>query len=327
MKKKICYNIIFLCCFISCVEENKMQKNEYVVINTVDNFGDSVFFSQVNYMQLYKDKLFFNDNYASQIFSLNKDLSLNRIIGQRGEGPNEFNYMGPLNVLDNIICQFSGGGYGFLYYYDLSGNIIEKHEISQQEYKFMPSCRFVITPFHMFVSSTHRGPSDYGEVSLKTDIQYPFGEIENKKIVGFSRHILKWNNQYVCVSDNIPIIEFFDPESKQKIKTYDYSDVPEVKKSLGYIERQPTAPKSYYMINSDACIYNDKLYILLMQHGDETGFSVNKILEIELTPIIQTTNIFELPGNIYNTFCMSGDSIYAFNHINSQIEILIKKGL
>ena len=34
--------------------------------------------------------------------------------------------------------------------------------------------------------------------------------------------------------------------------------------------------------------------------------------------------MFRLPGRAYSTFCVSGDSIYAFNIQESQIELLVR---
>ena len=61
-----------------------------------------------------------------------------------------------------------------------------------------------------------------------------------------------------------------------------------------------------------------------MHHLDDMKYAVNRILEIELSPVIKATSILKLPGRSYHSFCFSGDSIYAFHSSKAQLELLIK---
>ena len=197
-----------------------------------------------------------------------------------------------------------------------------------EEYYFFPVNRFVINPYKFYLSTSSRREYAFAEVDMETHKFNSFGNHSpsNNKSHSYIpeyRHIFKWNNQYICVSDRMPIIEIYDSKSKQKTGEYNYLHIPEVKSILRYIEELKTQT-DYSMINSDAYLCNDKLYILLIHHLDNIGISMNKILEIELLPTIRATNIFRLPGRGYSTFCVSGDSIYAFNVLLSQIELLVK---
>ena len=320
---------LFLFCLISCEKSNKITEVNYLVSKTIDNFGDSIFLSQVSDLQTHKDKLYFRDDYLCQVISLYKDFSLNFIVGQKGEGSDDFISLSTLNVTDSIISQLDGARSRFLYY-DLLGNIIGNYTIPSEENICALINRFVITPFRSYVGVLSQGESAFAEVDMKTHKYNSFGnrfsfDNTTQDRIRNIRHILKWNDQYVCVSDNIPIIEIYDSKSKEKTGVYNYSHISEVRSRLTFAERQmDNKSNSYYQINGDAYIYNDKLYILLMHHLDNVGYSVNKILEIELSPTIKATNIFRLPERGYSNFCVSGDSIYAFNILKSQIELLVK---
>lgn len=139
---------IFICLLfiLSCTErEKEINTIRYVKHSSVDSFADSIFLSQVKNMQVYKGNLYFNDNYLSQIIEVDKDFNRHRLIGNHGEGPNDFLALRAFNIVNDSIYAFDAGRYS-LFVYDLEGCNCQRYDFSK--YSIFPAFRFVIDGNH-----------------------------------------------------------------------------------------------------------------------------------------------------------------------------------
>jgi len=321
---------IFICLlfFLSCTEqERKIDMVRYAKYSSVDSFADSIFLSQVKNLQVYKGKLYFSDNYLSQIFEVDKIFNQYRVIGNHGEGPDDFVGLRTLTVVNDLIYAFDAGRYS-LFVYDLNGNNCRKYNFS--EYSIYPAYRFIIDENHYQVQ--YRGSEgvfmDIDLMSMQTDI---WGDIthfnhEKQERIRNNRNIFKFENFYVLVSNNIPVVEFYDRNNKQLIKRIDYSDIGVIKDVL-LLNENNLDMNSYHVVVQDAYVENERLYILLNGNNSNDGYNVNKILEISLVEKSGINRIIQLPGKLYESFCVTNDTIYAFNTKDSQIELLVRECL
>jgi hypothetical protein len=69
---------------------------------------------------------------------------------------------------------------------------------------------------------------------------------------------------------------------------------------------------------SDVYIWDDAIYLLCATFGNE--YTKNTIIKIVLKPKMEIACIYNLPSEVYDSFCTDGTHIYAFNHIGNKLE-------
>lgn len=119
-------------------------------------------------------------------------------------------------------------------------------------------------------------------------------------------------------------MEFYDRDNKMMVKKIDYSDVKVIQDVL-FENNNNLDMDSYHVVVQDAYIDKEKLYILMNGSNSKNGYNVNKILVIPLLENNEVYQIIQLPGKLYESFCIENDTIYAFNGQNSNIELLVKE--
>lgn len=135
------------------------------------------------------------------------------------------------------------------------------------------------------------------------------------------RHLLEIADGYIAVSDNMPQIEKYDSQ-KNKVEAYDFSDIPVVRNRLLQLEGKALGTNSYGIVCEDACVHQDKLYLLLAS-DDDNGYTVNRIAVFSLFPQIEYDDLLELSGEIYSTFCVSCGRIIAFESMKNCFEVFL----
>lgn len=319
---------IFICLlfFFSCVERKReIYTVHYVKHLSVDSFADSIFLSQVKNLQIYNGNLYFSDNYLSQIFEVDKKFNRYRIIGNHGEGPNDFIALRTLTAVDDSIYAFDAGHYS-LFIYDLEGRICRKYDFSK--YSIYPAYRFVIDENHYQVQ--YRGKEGvFMDIDLNSGQTNIWGNLthfdhEKQERIRNNRNIFKFKNFYILISNNIPIVEFYNRDNRKKVKTIDYSDVGVIQNVLFKNENNLDV-NSYHVVVQDTYIDKEKLYLLVNGNNPNNGYNVNKIIEISLSGNDEINQIIQLPGKLYESFCVDNDTIYAFNGQNSSIELLVRE--
>ena len=138
------------------------------------------------------------------------------------------------------------------------------------------------------------------------------------------RHLVKDSTSLYGITSSSSLLGKYDLSSNKQVATFDLSSVSLIKDNLTYEGSQPYDPKSYYTFISDAYAMNGYLYLLCseLKDRDKGGFRVNKILCLKTEPELQLDVIYALPGEIYTSFCVTPDYIFATNYSNERIEKL-----
>lgn len=325
MNKSIIGFFFFLFMFFSCSKEEKVDK--LVMLSKVSEISDTLFLSQIGNLTVQNESLFFVDNYRGQVISLNEDLVLQKIIGNRGNGPDELAYLSEIFIHNDTIYALDAAT-GKLMLYDMDGRLAGKYRMPQDT-KFMSEglSRFLITSEQSICISTFSPKGAFVEQDLLTGAfefwgeRVPFDD-EKQDAIRNDRLLFEVGSYFIAISDNMPIIEVYN-QAKEKVSAYDFSHVETVKRRLSYLATQNLSSDSYGRICGDGYVCADKLYLLLMANGSE-GFVENRIAVFSLFPQIKFESVLELPGEIYSTFCIGKHKIYAYNAVENQLEIFQK---
>lgn len=323
----IILTIIFVSTLISCQQGNRSQLEtvKYKQLSFVEGWKDSIFLSQVRGLQFHDNFLYISDQYLSQVIETDKFFTFNRSIGKQGPGPEDFVSIESIALNDSLLYVFDMGHCAVLCF--------------DQKRGFQSKCTLlgdrIYMPYRFFVNDSCLYVSTAEENGLFLDVNIQTGKksyCAKRKDFGAdlpnrirnSRHLLKYNNQCVIVSDNIPIVEIYDLKNKQMVDSLDFSNIDYIKKNL--IENENIRQQnSYTMIVADAYIDCNYLYILLFGTSPSGSTISNEILKIELSPILGKNEIIQLPGTNYTYICVNQDSIYAYNKKEARIELLVKE--
>jgi len=125
------------------------------------------------------------------------------------------------------------------------------------------------------------------------------------------------------ISDNLPLIEIFNKYTQQRIDIVDFSDVKQINKRMRMFNAREHADNEYTILSDDVYITQNSLYLLLNSR-DENELHVNEIIKFDILPTIKPVAIYKLPGDIYESFCVSeeDDKIYAFEYMENMIEVI-----
>jgi len=297
------------------------------MLSKVSEISDTLFLSQVGNLTVQKENLFFVDNYRGQVVSLNEDFTLRKIIGNRGNGPDELAYLSEIFIHNDTVYALDAAT-GKLMLYDMDGSLSGKYQMPQDT-KFISEGlgRFSIVSGQAICISTFSPKGAFVEQNLLTGAfgfwgeRFPFDD-EKQDAMRNGRLLFETDSLFIAVSDNMPVIEVYN-RAKEKISTYDFSHVETVKRRLAYLAAQKLSFNSYGRICGDGYVCGDKLYLLLMSNGDG-GFAENRIAVFGLFPQIRFELVLELPGEVYSTFCVGRHKIYAYNAMENQLEVFQK---
>lgn len=303
--------------------ENKVKT--MTCISSASELSDTLFFADVKNLLGIGEDVFFIDAYRNRIVCMDvDDWSAKALIGVSGEGPDELCYLSRFTCRNGILYALDAGG-GKLVAYDLQGNISAKYPFSLES-SLMSSYHFLVSEGGEVDISTR---SDKGafvnwdllkeRVSFWGD-RFRFDYAKQDQIRN-GRHLLEIADGYIAVSDNMPQIERYDSR-KNKVEVFDFSDIPVVKKRLLLLEGKAMGVNSYGIICEDACVYQDKLYMLLAS-DDDNGYAMNRIAVFSLFPRMKYDGLLELPGRIYSTFCISCNRIIAFESMKNCFEVFL----
>lgn len=321
MYRVICIITLFLILFSCSNGEDRVKKVTH--ISSVSELSDTLFFAKVKNMISKGEDIFFIDKYRNRIVCMDVDgWKLKTVIGTSGEGPDELCNLSQF-ALKNDTLYALDGGCGKLVAYDLQGNICGKYPLPLES-RLMVGYHFLLSDGGKMDISTSSDAGAFVHLDLLDgDISF-FGErfrfeYTSQDKLRNGRYLLKTTDGYVAVSDNMPQIEKYDGQ-KNRLEIYDYSNIPMVKGTLSQLERKVQDTNSYGIICEDACIYEDKLYLLLVSDNGN-GMSMNRIAVFSLFPQIKWDELLEMPGRIYSTFCVSHERIIAFDSQRNSFEV------
>lgn len=302
--------------------EDKVKK--MTCISSASELSDTLFFADVENLMAVGEDILFIDMYRNRIVCMDvSDWSVKSLIGVPGEGPDELCALFQFACRDSILYALDVGC-GKVMAYDLQGNISAKYPLPLES-SLMSGYRFLVSEGREVNISTRSDMGAFVNWNLWEEGLSFWGErfrfdADQAKIRN-GRHLLETADGYIAVSDNMPQIEKYDSQ-KNKAEVYDFSNIPVVKKRLLKLEGMAWGAKSYGIVCEDACVHQDKLYLLLAS-DDDKGFAVNQIAVFSLFPRIEYDGVLELPGRIYSTFCVSHNQIIAFESLKNCFEVFL----
>lgn len=308
---------------LSSCNGEKSRVRKMTCVSSVSELSDTVFFANVENFVAAGEEVFFIDKHRNRIVCVDvDDWAVKRWIGVSGGGPDELCNLSRFTFGDNMLYALDGGC-GKLMEYDLQGNIRAKYSLPLES-RLMTGYHFSVSKEGRMNISTRSDAGAFVELNL-SDGTTSFWEerfrfdytVQDMQRNG--RHLLETADGYIAVSDNMPYIEKYDNQ-KQKLEVYDYSSIPAVKRRLLRIEREVSDTDSYGIVCEDACVHEDKLYLLLASN-DDGGFAVNQIAVFSLFPRIKWDGLLEMSGRIYSAFCVQGNRIITFESRKNRLEV------
>lgn len=282
----------------------------------IDEFPDSSFFSDIRNMQYFDGRIYILDVNRRDIVSLDENFENMKIIGSPGPGPRELNVPMKFYLWKDTVFVFDQArGVKSFYQSDF---------IRQYNFQGISENRFFLTESRFYIpSSTDSTIFAVINKDIDNEIQYA-GKIiqfDSKKetIMHNEKDLLyEKGDFFYAISDNITEVDKYDLHTLNLVSKFDLSDIPIVKNNLNYIQSQQKNSNSYYILFSDSYISDNSLYVMCV--GLRKPVSSNHLVKIKLEPTPQITNIYVLPGRIYDSFCMSPNYIFAFNKLRNSIE-------
>ncbi len=314
--------IPFLLLNYSCRENETIKNIVCNIEKSINVLPDSTFMSDLRKMQLYDNWIYFIEENSRELIGINSNLNENIRIGSFGLGPGEL--IDPRNFFlqgDSVFIVDFGS-------MSIKCFTLENTYVNNLKIKFVSEQRIFVHNNYLYLSSFNKSTktslvrfplTDRHEVTSKEFFgnsfvfDHPFQNIIRNK-----RDLLKGNEYFYAVSDNLPIIEKYNYKNESRPELFDYSFVPIIKENIRFINSKPYSPNSYTAFVRDSYIHKEALYLLISKQADK--FSANTVLRIDLEPNFNLNTIYRLPGEIYSTFCVDDNSFYAFNYETSSIE-------
>ncbi len=299
---------------MSCSDMKEIKK--LTVNNKVSELSDTLLLSRVENLIGFDGDIYFIEQYRGQIVQLDENLEFKRFIGSRGEGPEELCHVAGFSLLGEIVYALDAGCGKMMMFEKMNGNFRGGYQLFGKM-PLMPEFRFVVNPESTIDISVTAMEGAFGRIDLLTQQISFWGERSKFDYTDMDRarngrFLLKQGPNYVCVSDNMANIEIYDCYRK-KINDFDYSYLEVVKNRISYLNSMPLkGSNSYGIICEDAYIEGDILYLLLSSNNKGT-YRVNTIASFSLIPPINVKDVFQLPGRVYSSLCVSKGYLYAFD--------------
>lgn len=283
------------------------------LVKSVDVLADSIYFSEITAMKYHDNRIYACCMGQSQILCMDNDFGLLHIIGHKGRAaselmnPSSFDMDGDTIV---VLC------YGAFKRYTVNGEFVGSSDIGP----LLPNKDFAWSDGCYYYTSSRQGPV----ISLSADgTSRSFGEcyrFETEEAARYrnARFTRVYRDRIITVSDNLPYIEVFDRQTLESVRKVDYSDVDLVSEIMKSNASEQLAANQYRTLVSGCNVADGKLYVLLADNLD--GFCANKIIVFDLERDCRPVSIVQLPGARYFSFCVNGQTLYAFNLRENTLE-------
>lgn len=316
--------LLFWGCGRTVESPEKVLKCE--LVSYIKSYPDSSFFSQVGTMQYQDGKIYLLDEARRDVAVMDLEFSDFSLIGKPGDGPGELVRPVGFYVEKDTVYILDGGTVNVKRYFD--SEFISSFSVpAANDYRFFMNKDTIFlsavtdsTFYTKSAESWQRG--DLFTLVLAGNV-HDFGNARRNMVLN-QRHLVKDSTSLYGITSSSSLLGKYDLSSNKQVATFDLSSVSLIKDNLTYEGSQPYDPKSYYTFISDAYAMNGYLYLLCseLKDRDKGGFRVNKILCLKTEPELQLDVIYALPGEIYTSFCVTPDYIFATNYSNERIEKL-----
>lgn len=221
MNKKIISLLIIASVFIynSCSQKLKVPTVESKILYSISQLSDSTFLSKsVSNFEVYKDRLFFSDNFNNRICCVDSNFLLIATYGSPGRGPGEL--MNPdYFAIFNDSLYISDPINRKINVYSIN-NSKASREFYLEDKQFIESKFFISKNQHLYISTSF---SNYPITvyDLKGKIIRQIGDkydslLTKRELARESRHLILYNDTtIISILRSKPYIEFYDLYGKK----------------------------------------------------------------------------------------------------------------
>lgn len=319
MKKiQIVSLIIQICILSSCNQKNntvdRISLKSEIKINQLT---DSTFLTDVRSIGYSNNKIYLTDYKRNQIIILDKNLKFLKSFGTTGKGPGELLGADCLEIINDTIFVVNESKKA-IEVFDKFGFI---KTIALPTSVQLPLPRFakINNSFYLSNPSSNKNITVYNP----PNIQKTFGQLKqyqtpSETAIKSRKHIVKYKNNIIAISDNQPTIEMYDINGNLLSK-FNYGNVDVVSKTIDFINQQPKETDGYYMLISDVNIYSNKLYLIIITNAKKDVKS-NKVIEIDIENTnFKISRILDLGKGWFTTFCVTENNLISFDAKNGNL--------
>jgi hypothetical protein len=259
------------------------------------------------------DKYLYAADYdRDQVIILTTEGSLIKCLGVKGKGPGEFLGASQLFKHGDTLWVYNDGKRCFEVFN--SDSHLQTVKLPDN-LEYPGNFKFFRRGSKLFMTSVSENHS-ICSFDVKTHAVWQFGDIEifdtdKHTRIRNQKHLFATETCILAVSDNLPVIEKYD-YSGTKLETYDYSQIPLVRKRLRVIRSQSRNPDGYSLLVQDVCYDNNNLYLLLYANNGNR-ISCNNILEINVSDNnTHCLRLLNLGDTWYNAVCVADGILYTY---------------
>lgn len=329
--KFVYYIAVLVLSFIaSCNTQNSTAQENIIFSQVLHQMSqvDKAYFDMIRDMQFYEDKLYFIARSTPYVvYRLGDDYQIEVAFGKEGHGPGEFIDATKFYINEDTVFIVDAGKIRMLSY-RIEGEFVEELILTDRNYtinNFSVDASgnfFTASPLNEYPIAIINRTNNEMVKNYGARIQY---SNEMDDMINNRFHVHKTPSSIVSISTSNPVISIYDLSGEKR------GDIalPEnlVKSRLAYrqseIKKDPEKRHFEYILNYDTYIYKDELYVLICENTKEDGFICNKIAvfsNIDSAPTFKT--IVQLPGEVYETFCVNGEKIVAYETTTNTIQFL-----
>lgn len=298
---------------------NNDEKKQYTaeLVNSIDSFGDSVYFSLTQCITLQDNKIYMGDYKNNRIIVFSKDLELIDVFGESGHGPGELQFPDKLFISDKSLYV---EGNLRISEFGLNGSF--KQTIKMPENNAALQTRFAVKDDKLIASGIKNQILIFNK---QGDLRNEFGGYHNSGYVPEkywpqvrSHVFVNGSGQIICASAFDPVIELYSANHKLLSRlVYDDLDFMNEKwQSLQSFYTSDNNNNNMQKLVMDAYYTNNKLYLLL----------INTILvfDVEKDQITFDKQIIfdeDKESDYFMSLAVDKEKMYLFNHVRGTIEM------
>ena len=315
---------VLLFCFgimmTSCIESTAIDDDTLIVVDSIHNFPDSSFFSDLRHMKYEDGYLYMLDVKRRNVICLDTTLAGMKEYGTGGRGHGELQAPFAFTVKDDTVSVLDFMSRS-LKLYSSSGYIREI------DLEIMPNDgRMDISNENEFMIPLSSDSWQLSIVSKENSTYMGCPEklrsLKKTKVVNHN-HIFAYNDCIAVIPTALPYVQLYDG-SGRLLKRVDLDKARFYKKNLSYIISQGDVSNDdiSYVLNVDSYLYGDELYVLCSRYG--RTYKSDRILVVDLNAGI-VKKVLMLPESNYGSICFDGYRFYVFNDSKCSIDILEEK--
>lgn len=288
------------------------------VDSTFSELSDSSFVPPRVMCLAVKDDNFYFSNYSDGVVVLYPDFKFSKRIGSRGEGPGELLGCGHIYVGNNDSIYALNEGKHSIEVFVKDKHV--SHISFPKNVSLSFSTRFFLhnqCVYHSVIGDSLAAIIFDNSSSINRYI-CDYTRWDDPKLARHSsRHLVKGVASFFVVGCALPIFQRYSFSGKL-LEEYNLEDLPKISRMIEKYKRESQEPTNYFTIIQDAYYYDEKIYLLVATNENE--YFCNTIYVLDVSGKTKHIQTFKLSGDVYETFCVKGNFLVAFNSMNACID-------